>query len=158
MKPSKKGPWLEVELPGFEDGYKTLQAKLSTPYSGADGTKGLHLVPDPDTRVLVSTHGLIPGASGMEATATVIANVRDEEVKLESPALILEDPATTRLSELIVEEVGEVTVKKMDTVEVKSDLSVVVKGATTIDSGMKDFTISGGGRSISMTGNQVNHE
>ncbi len=157
IKSSKKGPWLEIELPGFEEGYKTLHAKLSTPYSGSDGKKGLHLVPDVGTRVLVSTHGLIPGASGVEATATVVANVRDEEVEFDSPGLELDKPATVRVSDVSYEEVGKVTVKKIGEVAVNSALTTKVSGALSIDSGMQSLTISGGGRSIAMANNQISN-
>src|SRR5262249_4735832 len=55
---SAKGCWLQTELNGFAPGENVADVRLTTPFSGRDGRKGVHLVPENGTDIEVRWNGL----------------------------------------------------------------------------------------------------
>jgi hypothetical protein len=147
---STKGPWIEVELTGFEDGANRVQARVATPYSGTGGGRGLHLVPEQGTTVLVL--GVRPhpvGGKQLRSLAVAVCNLRDAAVALESPSLALDSKFRLALAAVDVPELGKIKIDPAVEVEVAST-TTVKSGATTIDTGAQDLVFKGGNVSDSM--------
>jgi hypothetical protein len=85
---SSTGPWLRVELSTFETGSRTVDVRLTTVYSGQDGTEGFHLVPEKDTEVL-----LVKG-SHWSSPVLLLHNVRSTNVRQNAPYWKLDSPGT----------------------------------------------------------------
>jgi hypothetical protein len=114
--------WVEARLPGFEaeDRGDAVHARLLTPYTGKSGGRGLHLVPEKDTPVLL-------GWSGRFADPVVVlGNVRTRGVELAAPSMWLEFPAAFRFHDLEVRIDGE------GKVAVQKDWRVAAKGEAEI--------------------------
>jgi hypothetical protein len=129
---SDAGPWLRVRLPGFEsaDQGDLLDVRLATPYSGTDGKKGLHFVPEKGQHVVVASTGRF-GES-----ALLMGNHRTEAATLVSPSLYLEKDTHFRFDknlDVIIK--GEYTahLDKSSTTEIQKNIVLTIKGTTTID-------------------------
>lgn len=98
-------PWLKVRLKGFAGRHgedDLVWARASTPYSGADGTKGLHLVPERYTPL-----GLV-WSGDWEEPVLALGNLRYKDAALPAPSLTLESKAEVKTEEVSInsEKVG----------------------------------------------------
>jgi hypothetical protein len=114
------GPYIKAKLEGFESGSETVQARLQTPYGGTNGKRGLHLVPESGTKVLLSWTGRF------HEPVLVVGNVRAEATEFNHPSLWLEALATNQYADLTVKQIGKTTVE--------SDLQMEFQKATTMTS------------------------
>jgi hypothetical protein len=137
---SKKGPWIKVRLPGFETGNDIVEARLGTPFSGKDGCKGLHYVPEEGTEVLLSWTGRF------DQSLIVVGNARSKEAQFPSPSVYLEDLHTAQFADISVKKIGETTVD--------SSLSVRVKQQTDVRSA-RPFEVRADGADLRMAGGVV---
>ena len=115
-----KKSWIKVKLEGFEKDSETVQARLQEMYSGKNGTRGLHLVPENKTKVLLSWSGRF------HEPILVIGNVREKDTEFDSPSVWLEALTTKQYVDILVKEVGKTTIE--------SDYDVEVKKKTTLKS------------------------
>lgn len=129
-KSSPEGPWIKVRLAGFQSGEDELEARISTPYAGKDGTKGLHLVPEEGTPVLLAWSGRL------DQSVIVAANAREAAAQFASPSLWLEALATTQYEDILCKKVGKITVESDLDTTVQSNLKVTVQKQTNVDSTM----------------------
>lgn len=137
---SKRGPWIKVKLPGFETGNDIVDARLGTPFSGKDGCKGLHYVPEAGTEVLLSWTGRF------DQSLIVVGNARNKEAQFPSPSVYLEDMHTAQFADVSVKKIGETTVD--------SSLSVRVKQQTDVRSA-RPFEVRADGADLRMAGGVV---
>lgn len=123
----KEGPWIEVEIPGFEEGANKAKARLVTNYGGPDGMQGFHFVPDVDTQVDIKYVPMVPAAPGGSAHALLLVNgnVRSESAQIASPSIVLPDPLTWDLAAQTVQKVGAISVG--------SDVKTTVSGEFAMD-------------------------
>jgi hypothetical protein len=115
-----KGPWIKAKLEGFESNANIVQARLNSSYSGTNGKRGLHLVPEPGTKVVLTWTGRV------HEPLLVLGNVREEETEHAAPSLWLEALATKQYADVLVKEIGKTTVE--------SDLELEIQKATTMKS------------------------
>jgi hypothetical protein len=125
----KEGPWIEVEIPGFEEGANKTKARLVTNYGGPDGLQGFHFVPDVDTQVDIKYLPMVPESPGGSAHALLLVcgNVRSAPAQIASPSIVLPDPLTWDLADQSVQKVGAVSVG--------SDLKTSVSGESVLNVG-----------------------
>jgi len=136
-----KGPWIRVKLAGFEDGDASLaDVRLSTPFSGTDGKKGLHFVPEQRTRVEVCWTGRF------DSSVVLVGNTRWEPADFSSPSVFLEATHTAQYEDINVKKAGEITVD--------SNLSVTVKKSTSVKS-QQPLKIHADNADLKMTGGIV---
>lgn len=119
-KTSSKGPWIRVKLPGFQEGEDIAEIRLTTPFSGKNGRKGLNFVPENGTEVSLVWSGRFDSSVGL------LGNSRLEEALFPSPSIFLEDLYTGQYEDISVKRVGQITVD--------SDLSMGIKKQTKISS------------------------
>lgn len=142
VETTKRGPWVKVKLPGFEEGHDVVLARLVSPYSGVDGVTGVHLTPERDSSVLVSWSGRL-GES-----VTAVGNVRTAEAKEDAPMLQLDLDVRARLSKIKVESVGAI--------DVGSELSVTAEKAAAVRSNAALSLHGDGGAAAKLSGGVVN--
>jgi hypothetical protein len=108
----KDGPWIEVEIPGFEADANKAKARLVTNYSGPDGMQGFHFVPDVDTEVNIKYLPMVPDSPGGSAHALLLVcgNVRSAAAQIASPSIVLPDPLTWDLADQSIQKVGAISV------------------------------------------------
>lgn len=134
----KDGPWIEVEIPGFEEDAKTAKAKLVTTYGGPTGVEGFHFVPGAGTTVYLTFVPIVPESAGSSAHALLLAcgNVRVAAAQFPSPSIVLPEAVTWELADQNVEKVG--------TVNIVSDLVTIVGGANRLNvTGDSEVNVSG---------------
>jgi hypothetical protein len=112
--------WIKIRLHDFETNEDLVEARIMSPYSGTDNAKGLHLVPEVGTPVLVAWSGRLMDP------LLLLGNIRDKPAAFEAPSLWLERTFTTQYAEIMCRSVGPVTVE--------SDLQMAVQGKTDITS------------------------
>jgi hypothetical protein len=137
---SPKGYWLQTELPGFESGENAADVRLTTPYSGRDGRKGVHLVPENGTEVEVRWSGRF------DASLLFGGNIRSGDANFDSPSLYVED--------LFTAQYANVRVPKIGLVAVESSLGMDVKEATKITSSQQ-LDVKADGADLKMVGGVV---
>ncbi len=120
------GPWIKVQLEGFEADYDCVQARLQSPYVGTDGKKGLHFVPEPETKVCLSWSGRV------HEPVLVVGNVREEESEHPAPSVWIESLMTEQFADILVKEVGEATVESPLVLSVQKETTVTATGALKI--------------------------
>ncbi|MBK7674244.1 MAG: hypothetical protein IPJ27_05460 [Candidatus Accumulibacter sp.] len=101
---SRTGPWLKVRLPGFESGDDLVNVRIATPYAGTNGRRGLHMVPENGTEVLLAWSGLF-GQS-----IVLVGNARSETAEHPSPSLYIEAEHTAQYADIHVVKIGETTI------------------------------------------------
>ncbi len=117
---SKKGPWIQVQLKGFEDGSDLADVRLCSPFSGTDGKRGLHFVPEQGTDVQVCWSGRF------DSSVVLGGNTRVDPTDFDSPSVFLEATHTAQYQDVRLRRIGEVVVD--------SNLAMAVKQGTTLDS------------------------
>jgi len=149
-KAPKEGPWIEVEVPGFEGDANTAQARLVTNYGGPSGKEGFHFVPDVGTSVSLSYIPIVPKVPGGAAHALLLAhgNVRTEAAQIPSPSLVLPDPMTSELADQQVNKVGAISIG--------SDLAVAVSSKAEFNTNANDLNLKGGMTQIVLTKGMIN--
>ncbi len=135
---SKKGPWIKVRLPGFETGNDIVDARLGTPFSGKDGCKGLHYVPEAGTEVLLSWTGRF------DQSLIVVGNARNKEAQFPSPSVYLEDVHTAQFADISVKKIGETTVDSSLSLRVKQQTDVRSARPLEIRADGADLRLAGG--------------
>ena len=112
---NQTAPWLKVSLAGFPKDNAEGEAwvRLTTPYSGKNGRKGIHLVPEKDTETAVLWSGRIGDS------AVSLVNIRGENVDMVSPMIELESPLKMLLQQTEVE-VTRMSLKGSDRVQVEA--------------------------------------
>jgi hypothetical protein len=120
QKVSTKNPWATVKLDGFEADYDTIDARISTPYSGADGKTGWHLLPGKRTKVLVAWPGRF------DAPAVLLGNARLQLPKTKSPSLLLTEQLTVHLAGVAAE--TDVAIHATGQMNLKSDKPLRLTG------------------------------
>jgi hypothetical protein len=137
---SQQEPWIQVELEGFEDGANLADVRLSTPFSGTDGKKGLHLVPEQGTKVEVCWTGRF------DASVVLVGNTRWDPADFGSPSVFLEATHTAQYADVHIKRIGDVTVD--------SSLSVAIKQNTSVNS-QQPLKIHADGADLKMNGGVV---
>lgn len=103
-KTSPEGPWVTVRLPGFEDNEDLVNVRIGTPYSGSNGQRGLHMVPEEGTEVLLAWSGRF------DQSIVLVGNARSEAAEHPSPSTYLEAEHTAQYSDIHVVKVGDTIV------------------------------------------------
>jgi hypothetical protein len=137
---STDGPWIQVKLGGFESGEDELDVRLGTPYSGKDGKRGLHFVPENGTEVLVGWGGRF------DQSVVLVGNARSEAAELPSPSVYLESEHTAQYA--------DVHVKKIEDVVIDSDLAMEVKQETSVKSS-RQLRVKADGADLKLSGGTV---
>lgn len=137
---SAKGPWIRVRLPGFQSGEDIADVRLTTPFSGTDGKKGLHFVPARGTEIKLAWSGRF------DASVALVGNARSQETEFASPSVYLEDTFTTQYEDIHCRRIGDVTVD--------SNLSVGIKQQTQVSS-TRQLRVQADGADLKMTGGTV---
>jgi hypothetical protein len=138
---SAEGPWISLLLEGFEEDENVLRVRLTTPYSGKNGTRGQHFVPEKGTRLAVGWSGRFGD------TIVALHNIREKPAEYASPSLWLEGASTWRFDEpLHVTEIAKVSVD--------SAVNVAVNETTRVDSDGEMF-LTGDGADVKLTGSRV---
>jgi hypothetical protein len=121
--------WLRVRLPGFEADAEgdRLHARLITPYAGLHGDRGLHLVPEQGTEVLLAWPG------GLADPVLVLGNIRTRGVQLSAPSLWLELPAVFHFDELTVEIDGKGDVRAGRDLSVQTPAKLHLRGTDLLE-------------------------
>ena len=127
-----------MKLPGFEVGADELDVRLTTSYSGMDGKKGVHLVPERGTRVLAFWSGRYGDS------AFCLANVRGEPVDLDSPSLWLEKASRVHVEDVDIQHVGLVRVASDVTVELDRSSRIGGRRPLELDVDGAQVRLSGG--------------
>jgi hypothetical protein len=140
LESSSKGPWIKVKLPGFEGGEDEAYVRLTTPFSGSDGRKGLHFVPEQGTEVKVGWSGRFDGS------VLLVGNARSDESTFASPSIFLERLYTGQFEDIHVQKVGPVGID--------SNLKVNIKKQTSVDS-TSQLKIHADGADLKMNGGIV---
>jgi hypothetical protein len=133
-------PWIQVELEGFENGSNLAHVRLSTPFSGTDGKRGLHFVPKERTKVELCWTGRF-GAS-----VVLIGNTRWDASEFEAPSIFLEETHRAQYEKVHVQQIGEVSVD--------SDLAISVKQGTSVRS-EQPLKVHANGADLHMNGGVV---
>jgi hypothetical protein len=122
---STEGPWITVKLFDFEDGADKVDVRLTTPYSGTDGVKGIHAVPEEGTRIILGWSGHFGDS------VLLIGNVRSDPADLESPSLWLEKTSQLRTADIEAQDLGEIMVESE--LSVSLDKSSEIRGADKME-------------------------
>jgi len=136
----KLGPWIKVKLNGFEEGSNLVDVRLSTPFSGTDGRKGLHFVPEGATKVELCWPGRF------DSSVVLLGNTRWDAADFDSPSIYLEDTHTAQLKDVDVKRIGEVTIG--------SGLSMAVREQTSLSS-PQQFKVHAAGADLKLSGGVV---
>jgi hypothetical protein len=139
-KRDNKGPWIKVSLTGFEDGANLADVRLSTPFSGKDGKKGLHYVPEEKTDLQVSWSGRF------DDSLIFNGNTRQGSADFDSPSVFLQDTHTAQYEDVKVKRIGQVTVD--------SNLALDVKQGTKVNS-QQPLKVHADGADLKMNGGVV---
>jgi hypothetical protein len=153
---SASGPWISVQLPGFESGSDVADVRLSTPYSGKNGKRGLHFVPETGTEVEIGWTGRF------DAPIVLVGNMRRDSAEFDSPSVYLEsthkaqyaDINSPQIGNMSMTKIGDVSITKIGDVSVDSSLSMAVKQTTTVNSQQK-LEINADGANLKMSGGTV---
>jgi hypothetical protein len=140
VESSSKGPWIRAKLHGFAEGEDLAYLRLTTPFSGSDGRKGLHFVPEQGTEVKLGWSGRF------DDSVLLIGNARSDESTFASPSIFLERLYTGQFDDIHVQKVGQVGVD--------SSLIVAIKQQTRVDSA-NQLRIHADGADLKMTGGIV---
>jgi hypothetical protein len=133
---SSKGPWLRAKLPGFLDGEDITWFRLKAPFSGKDGRKGLHFVPEKGTEIELAWSGRF------DNSVLLGGNARSDEATFDSPSIYLERLYTGQFEDIHVKKIGQTVVD--------SDLKVAIKQQTRVDS-TSQLKIHADGADLKMT-------
>ncbi|MDO1450210.1 hypothetical protein Q0590_28275 [Rhodocytophaga aerolata] len=143
---SKRDPkkqWLEVKLGGFESGDDTVDAKVSTPYSGKGGSDGFHLVPEEGTEI-----NLIRGSDILSPIIST-GNVRSAEAVESAPYWKLEEGATWSFKKLSFSndeslQISASTIENIAKKEITvSGDTITISGDTSVDINSKTLNVAG---------------
>jgi hypothetical protein len=137
---SKTAPWIRVELPGFEDDAKEIEVRVGTPFSGKNGRRGQHMVPENGTEVVVAWTGRF------DQSIVLMGNARSEDAEFPSPSTWLEDEYKTQYANVHVVEIGRTSVD--------SSFDMWVKQQTDIASG-RPLRVKADGADLDMQGGIV---
>jgi hypothetical protein len=140
VETSAKGPWIRAKLTGFLEGEDVAWIRLTTPFSGKDGCKGLHFVPEQGTEVELGWSGRFDQA------VLLTGNARSDETTFPSPSIYLERLYTGQFEDIHVNRIGQILVD--------SSLMVDIKQQTRVDSS-NQLKIHADGADLKMTGGIV---
>jgi hypothetical protein len=137
---SAREEWLPVSFIGFESGENAAQVRILTPYSGHDGRKGLHFVPEAGTEVEVRWSGRF------DESLILGGNVRRASAVFNSPSVCLEDEYRAQFS--------DVRILRVDNVNIESALRLGVQQSTKINS-TRQLEVRADGADLKMGGGIV---
>jgi hypothetical protein len=137
---SASGPWIKVKLPGFEKGDDIIDVRIGTPYSGKNGKRGMHWVPEKGTELMVAWTGRF------DQSIVSTENVRSAAAEYVSPSTYLELEHIAHYADVHVKKVGDVTVE--------SNLKMAVKQQTQVDSSQQ-LRVKADGADLKMSGGTV---
>lgn len=137
---SASGPWIKVKLPGFEAGDDIVDVRIGTPYSGKNGKRGMHWVPEKGTELMVAWTGRF------DQSIVSTENVRSAASDHASPSTYLETEHIAQYVDVKVKKVGDVTVE--------SNLMMAVKQQTRLDSSQQ-LRVKADGADLKMSGGTV---
>lgn len=115
-----KAPWTDIELPGFvaEKNENVVHARLTTLHSGKEGTAGLHLIPEKDTRVEVAWSGRF------DESVVCAGNYRQTETQYPHPSVWIESDSIGELKDLQIKAIGVTHIESDWKVDVEKQILV----------------------------------
>jgi hypothetical protein len=137
---SREGPWVTVRMKGFEAGDDLARVRIGTPYSGSNGRRGLHMVPEKGTEVILAWSGRF------DQSIVIVGNARSESAEFVSPSTYLEAEHTAQYADIHVGKIGDITVD--------SKLALRVKQRTDVSSAQQ-LEVKADGADLKMTGGVV---
>lgn len=115
-----KAPWIDIELPAFhaEKDENVVHARLTTIHSGKEGTAGLHLIPEKDTRVEVAWSGRF------DESVVCAGNYRQTETQYPHPSVWIESDSIGELKDIQVKSIGVTHIESDWKVDVEKQILV----------------------------------
>lgn len=137
---STSGPWIRVKLDGFESGEDVADVRIVTPYSGTNGTRGLHFVPENGTTVAIAWPGRF------DASVVLVGNTRQAGADFDSPSTYLEATHKVHYEDIHAEKIGNVTID--------SALSMAIQQNTSVNS-QQEMKLNADGATVNLSGGTV---
>jgi hypothetical protein len=135
---SRDGPWLKVQLPGFEANNDVVDVRLGTPYSGKNGQRGLHMVPETGTEVLLNWTGRF------DNSVILAGNARSQAAEYPSPSTYLEAEHKAQYADIHVVKVGDTTIDSKLAVKVKQQTDLTSARPLQVKANGADLTLRDG--------------